>query len=62
MEVQVRRAGGVGWHYIAPGKPQQNGFIESFNGRLRDEVLKRDVVQVAAPRPCCARGLAARLQ
>ena len=31
---------GVGWHYIAPGKPQQNGFIESFNGRLRDELLK----------------------
>jgi Integrase core domain len=27
------------WHYIAPGKPQQNGFIESFNGRLRDELL-----------------------
>lgn len=25
---------GVGWHYIAPGKPMQNGFIESFNGRL----------------------------
>ncbi|GGC94987.1 hypothetical protein GCM10010994_60880 [Chelatococcus reniformis] len=30
---------GVGWRYIAPGKPQQNGFIESFNGRLRDEPL-----------------------
>lgn len=30
---------GVGWHYIAPGKPQQNGFIEAFNGRLRDELL-----------------------
>jgi len=29
----------VGWHYIAPGKPQQNGFSESFNGRLRDELL-----------------------
>ena len=29
----------VGWHYIAPGKPQQNGFSESFNGRLRDEFL-----------------------
>jgi putative transposase len=29
----------VGWHYIAPGKPRQNGFIESFNGRLRDELL-----------------------
>src|ERR1700728_4180150 len=24
---------GVAWHYIAPGKPQQNGFIERFNGR-----------------------------
>jgi putative transposase len=30
---------GVAWHYIAPGKPQQNAFIESFNGRLRDELL-----------------------
>jgi putative transposase len=27
------------WHYIAPGKPQQNAFVESFNGRLRDELL-----------------------
>lgn len=30
---------GIEWHYIAPGKPQQNGFIESFNGKLRDECL-----------------------
>jgi len=30
---------GVDWHYIAPGKPVQNAFIESFNGRLRDEFL-----------------------
>ena len=30
---------GIDWHYIAPGKPQQNGFIESFNGKLRDECL-----------------------
>jgi putative transposase len=29
----------VEWHYIAPGKPMQNAFIESFNGRLRDELL-----------------------
>ncbi|MDA9443321.1 integrase [Bradyrhizobium sp. CCBAU 51745] len=29
----------VAWHYIAPGKPTQNDFIESFNGRLRDELL-----------------------
>ena len=30
---------GVEWHYTAPGKPTQNAFIESFNGRLRDEFL-----------------------
>ena len=30
---------GVDWHYIAPGKPTQNAFVESFNGRLRDELL-----------------------
>jgi putative transposase len=29
----------IDWHYIAPGKPTQNAFIESFNGRLRDELL-----------------------
>jgi putative transposase len=29
----------VDWHYIAPGKPMQNGFVESFNGRMRDECL-----------------------
>ena len=28
----------VAWHYIAPGKPMQNGFVES-NERLRDECL-----------------------
>lgn len=27
------------WHYIAPGKPMQNGFCESFNGRMRDGLL-----------------------
>ena len=31
---------GVEWHYIDPGKPQQNGYIESFNGSLRDECLR----------------------
>jgi putative transposase len=30
---------GVAWHYIAPGKPTQNAFVESFNGRLRNECL-----------------------
>ncbi|WP_376699667.1 IS3 family transposase [Sphingomonas endophytica] len=30
---------GIEWHYITPGKPTQNGFVESFNGRMRDELL-----------------------
>jgi putative transposase len=34
---------GVEWHYIAPGKPMQNGFVESFNGRLRDECLNENL-------------------
>ena len=38
----INRAG-LAWHYIAPGKPQQNGFVESFNGRLRDECLNEEV-------------------
>ncbi len=29
----------IEWHFIAPGKPMQNGFCESFNGRMRDELL-----------------------
>lgn len=29
----------IEWHYTAPGKPTQNAFVESFNGRLRDELL-----------------------
>ena len=29
----------VEWHYIAPGKPMENGFVESFNGSFRDECL-----------------------
>ena len=33
----------VEWHYIAPGKPQQNAFIESFNGKLRDELLNESL-------------------
>jgi putative transposase len=30
---------GVKWHYITPGKPSENGFTESLNGRIRDECL-----------------------
>jgi putative transposase len=38
-------------HYIAPGKPMQNGFVESFNGRLRDELLNETMFRsLAHPR------------
>ncbi len=51
----------IDWHYIAPDKPTQNAFIESFNGRLR-RVVERDVVHVAGPGSLRARTLAGRLQ
>jgi putative transposase len=35
------RPAGVKLHYIDPGKPVQNAFIESFNGKLRDECLNQ---------------------
>ena len=38
----------VTWHTIAPGKPQQNAFIESFNGRLRDELLNEEIFDTLA--------------
>ena len=38
----------VGWHYIAPGKPVQNAFAESFIGRLRDETLFHSLVHTRA--------------
>ena len=30
---------GVEWHYITPGKPRENGYTESLNGKIRDEFL-----------------------
>ena len=32
----------IGPAFIAPGSPWQNGFVESFNGKLRDELLNRE--------------------
>ena len=43
---------GVEWHYIAPGRPMQNGYVESFNGRMRDESLNDAVPE---PGPCSGR-------
>lgn len=34
---------GVRWDYIQPGKPHQNGYIESFNGKFRDECLNENL-------------------
>ena len=38
----------VEWHYLAPGKPTQNAFIEFFNGRLRDEFLNETLFSTLA--------------
>jgi putative transposase len=35
--------GRLRWHYIEPGKPVQNAFVESFNSKLRDECLNEHV-------------------
>jgi putative transposase len=39
---------GVDWRYIQPGKPAQNAFAESFNGRLRDELLNETLFRSLA--------------
>ena len=36
-------AQGAATHYIDPGSPWQNGFVESFHARLRDEFLDREL-------------------
>ena len=37
--LQWAQAQGILWHYIRPGKPTENGFTESLNGKVRDECL-----------------------
>jgi putative transposase len=38
----------IAWHYIEPGKPVQNAFVESFNSKLRDECLNEYVFTTLA--------------
>ena len=38
----------IDWHYIAPGKPTQNAFVESFIDRLRDECLNEHLLSTLA--------------
>lgn len=35
----------IEWHYITPGKPRENGYTESLNGRIRDECLNEHVFE-----------------
>ena len=37
------KVSGVQTLYIEPGSPWENGYIESFNGKLRDELLNREI-------------------
>jgi putative transposase len=34
---------GVKTLFIEPGSPWENGYIESFNGKMRDELLNREI-------------------
>jgi putative transposase len=43
MAVPRRSIGRIDWHYIAPGKPVQNAFVESFNSRLRNECFNEHI-------------------
>ena len=52
----------LAWHYIEPGKPVQNAFIESFNSKLRDECLNEYVFFSLRRSARDHRGVAARLQ
>jgi hypothetical protein len=36
------------WNYVAPGKPQQNRFVENFNGKLHQERLNEEVFATMA--------------
>ncbi|MVW54426.1 DDE-type integrase/transposase/recombinase [Sphingomonas sp. MAH-6] len=44
---------GVKTLHITPGSPWENGYNESFNGSLRDELLNGEFSSTASPRPGC---------
>ncbi len=43
---------GVKTLYIEPGSPWENGYVESFNGRLRDELLNLEIFDTLLRRRC----------
>jgi len=48
--------------YIEPGSPWENGYCESFNSKLRDELLDGEIFFSLTGGPSADRGLAAPLQ
>jgi transposase InsO family protein len=59
---QWAHAHGVVLHFIDPGKPVQNAFIESFNGKFRDECLNQSWAYQSGGCTAKHRGLARGLQ
>ena len=53
---------GVKTLYIEPGSPWENGYIESFNGKLRDELLEREAFDTLLEANGALRAVAAALQ
>lgn len=53
---EALRAAGATASFIAPGSPWQNGFVESFHGRLRDEFLDRETFLSLKETQVCAEG------
>ena len=52
----------VGLAFIPPGEPWRNGYIESFNGRLRGRLPQHRAVLVVGPRPAHHQRLENRVQ
>lgn len=53
---EALRLAGATPAYIAPGSPWQNGFVESFHGKLRDECLDREVFVSVKETQVCLEG------
>ncbi len=53
---------GVKTFFIEPGSPWENGYVESFNGKLRDEFLEREAFDTLLEANGALRAVAAALQ
>ena len=53
---------GIALRLIEPGKPNQNAYVESFNGRLRDECLNEHWFTSLAHARSCDRDVATGIQ